>query len=173
MSHISSVAQQLGEFSSLQPPPPPPIPPPPPPPIPPPLRLISPFPQIILDPALPSAWGHSYASTNGLSSVQYVEGMELDMYTPCRAMVTHSQKYASIAFGYVHVLLTSCTFLQRFSEILQISKAKTSTAHVQYLKDQSIDIIVPGSVSYPRQYYNNYRQGGLHRGGTGGSRPLN
>ena len=43
MSHISSVAQQLGEFSSLQPPPQP---------IPPPLRLISPFPQIILDPAL-------------------------------------------------------------------------------------------------------------------------
>ena len=162
MSHISSVAQQLGEFSSLQPPPPPPIPPP--------LRLISLFPQIILDPALP---GDIATSTNGLSSVQYVEGMELDMYTPCRAMVTHSQKYASIAFGYVHVLLTSCTFLQRFSEILQISKAKTSTAHVQYLKDQSIDIIVPGSVLYPRQYYNNYRQGGLHRGGTGGSRPLN
>ena len=26
--------------------------------------------------------------------------------------------------------------VQRFSEILQLNKAKTSTAHVQYLKDQ-------------------------------------
>ena len=42
--------------------------------------------------------GRVHCITNGLSSVQYVRGGNMELH---HAMVTHCPKYASIAFGYM------------------------------------------------------------------------